>query len=378
MKEAAFDWDIKAGNFSKTDLRFMYLNLTNNCNLRCLYCYDENSRKSDKVEIPLEVYRNLAEDSKKLGLKRVCLTGGEPFLHKHWFEIATYFRDAGVSISFSSNGTTITDKVVAKIKDLNADVQISLDGDEDLMTFVTGRHFAYKKVIEAIGKLKAAGIDVALAGVIGKHNFDAIDFLNDFSIKHDIVIKVGPYNKVFNDSTGKIQPLQIEDIHEMVYKVNEYHKTNKNLIVRMPPLLTPSEFNPKINPGCGWAYFVCGVLYSGDVTVCGLASGCPELVGGNILSDSFYKIWTESEVFKRLRSYSHKDITGICKECPVLDYCMGFCRLDPYLRYKDTLGPGYLCQQYYEAMVDGRIKTKVFPSGMLELVTEEKAEVAEA
>lgn len=370
--EGIFDWDITMGKVSKTDLRFMYLNLTNNCNLRCLYCYDENSRKSEKVDIPLDVYKNLAEDCKKLGLKKVCLTGGEPFLHKHWFEIATFFRDEGVFVSFSSNGTTITDQVVAKIKALNADVQISLDGDEDIMTYVTGRHFAYKKVIEAIEKLKAAGIDVALAGVIGKHNFNAIDFLNDFSIKHDIVVKVGPYNHVFNDSKGKIQPLQIEDIHEMIYKVNEYHKTNKKLIARMPPLLTPSEFSPKINPGCGWTYFVCGVLYNGDVTVCGLASGCPELVGGNILTESFSKIWIESEVFTQLRNYSHKDITGICQECPVIDYCMGYCRLDPHLRYKNMLGPNYLCQQYYEAMIDGRIDATVFPSGMLELVTEEK------
>ncbi|WP_066497888.1 radical SAM/SPASM domain-containing protein [Abyssisolibacter fermentans] len=356
-------YDLKKGN-----LTFMYLNITNKCNLRCRYCYDETSRVSkDTRSLSLENYQEIARDSKKLGLKRICITGGEPFVNKDWFEIGKAFYEAGISISFSSNGTLITEDSAKKLKMLEADIQISLDGNEDVMHFVTRVPKTFNKIIKSINLLKSEGLKVTLNSVIGKHNRDMVKYINQISKEKNIITRINFYYNSLNDGEGKIAPLSIEEIDEIIYEVNDMAKTNKNLIMALPPLLTPENINVVVNPGCGWAYHVAGILHNGDVTVCGIASGLPELVAGNILNTSFYKIWTESELFKKLRKNDVQQLKGLCAECPVNNICFGYCRLDSYIREKDICGGFNLCQQYYKAMLDGRIKKNVFPSKILEL-----------
>lgn len=353
----------------KGSLVFIYLNITNKCNLKCMYCYDKKSRVSkDTRTLLLEDYKEIARDSKKLGLKRICITGGEPFVNRDWFEIGRAFYEAGVSISFSSNGTLITEDCAKRLKMLEADVQISLDGNEDVMHFITRVPNTFSKIIKSIKLLKNEGIKITLNSVISKHNKNMIRYINKISQEENIITRINFYHDSFNDGEGKIAPLSIEEIDEVIYEVNYMAKTNKNLVMALPPLLTPENINVTVNPGCGWAYHVAGVLNNGDVTVCGLASGLPELVAGNILESSFYKIWTESELFKKLRKNDVHQLKGLCAECPVNNICLGYCRLDPYIRGKDICGELNLCQQYYEAMIDGRIKKNVFPSKILELV----------
>ena len=190
--------------------------------------------------------------------------------------------------------------------------------------------------------------------------------MNYLSKKYKIYTRISLYNDIFNNN-DKLTSLNIKEIDHLIYKVKKIRKDNNNLHLSLPPLLTPKEFPKGVNPGCGWAYHVVGILFNGDVTICGPASGIKEMVAGNILEKPFYNIWEYSNKFKNLRKYNFRNLKGICGKCPINDICYGFCRLDSYLRYGDICNSFYLCQNYYEAMLNGEINRKAFPSKILEL-----------
>lgn len=204
--------------------------------------------------------------------------------------------------------------------------------------------------------------------MIGRHNLEAVDYLNDLSKKYDVRIRFNFYKDIFNDGKGIIKALTIAEIDMILSKLNVMRKDNKNIYLSVPPLLTPENFDYYYNPSCGWPINVAGVLANGDVTVCGLASCIPELVAGNINNDSFFNIWKDSKLFNDLRQFKSTDLKGICKECPVNDLCVGFCRLEPYKSTKDPCAANTMCQAYYEALLSGEINKKYFPSRMLEIV----------
>lgn len=349
-------------------LQFMYLNITNHCNLKCRYCYDEESKEVDNSSgQSLETYKKLSEDCSLLGLKSVAITGGEPTVNKNWFEISKLFSDKGITVKISTNGTLLNEDLAKKIKELDAQVQISLDGDEGVMSFITQVPGTYERVINAIKLLKKYDIKLNLNAVLGGHNLNAINYLNDLSKKYDVHIRFTFYKDIFNDGKGVIRALTISEIDAVLSKLNDMKKDNDNIYLSIPPLITPENFDYYYNPSCGWPINVAGVLANGDVTVCGLASCTPELVAGNINNDSFLNIWNNSKLFNDLRKLNVADLKGICKDCPVNDVCVGGCRLESYKLTKDPCAPNTMCQAYYEALLNGDINKKCFPSKMLEI-----------
>lgn len=57
---------------------WIYTNL--HCNLACDYCCVRSSPKADPAMLSLESIRRMAAEAPELGLRRIILTGGEPFL----------------------------------------------------------------------------------------------------------------------------------------------------------------------------------------------------------------------------------------------------------------------------------------------------------
>ncbi len=352
----------------KGSLKFMYLSLTNLCNLRCIYCYDVSSRIKHDKKIPLRILRKVASDARRLGVENVCLTGGELFLNENWYEVGKFFTEEGIKVLISTNGTLLNKETIFRVNKLNAGLQVSFDGSKETVDYITGEPGVYEKIVYSIEIIKKyCTCPPFLNAVIGKHNKDEVEFLDDFSKKHDLQIRLTFISTDITLNNVSSLKLSIEEIDELIWKVMGFRERNKNIFLNLPPLLTPDDHPRWFNPACGWAYYVAGILYNGDVTVCAVASGIPELVAGNIMERSLYDIWTSSKLFKELRKYSDKDLKGICQCCPVVQYCLGSCRLQPYLREGDFCAPLSLCEEYYQALKDRRIKKKSFPSGMLEL-----------
>ena len=113
------------------------LHMTQNCNLRCKYCY---ARAKTGDRMTMDIARKGIDLAIKHGENSACVSyfGGEPLLmFKEIKELTTYAhaqgRRAGKKMHYrlSSNGTLFTEEILAFCRDHNMLFAVSIDGDRE-------------------------------------------------------------------------------------------------------------------------------------------------------------------------------------------------------------------------------------------------------
>jgi len=118
------------------DVNLLTINLTNKCNMKCVYCYEkewgnenihiDNMTLKDRIFNILTNFRNI---------KAIKYFGGEPLLYFHTIkylteEIKKY--DNNYQFSIITNGTLLNREAIDYIIKNNINVTISLDGPADI------------------------------------------------------------------------------------------------------------------------------------------------------------------------------------------------------------------------------------------------------
>jgi len=153
---------------------YLRLSVTDRCNLRCLYCRPAESVTfipHHQVLTYEEMYEIVAA-AQELGVHKVRLTGGEPFVRRDFLPFVARLHGAFPNLDFriTTNGTLLAgrmgDVVAAGCRSLN----ISLDTlDRERFAFITGEDL-HSAVLTAIHEALAVGLRVkvnvvALRGV---------------------------------------------------------------------------------------------------------------------------------------------------------------------------------------------------------------------
>lgn len=156
----------------------LYVELTSQCNLRCLHCYNESGASTHRIDE--KSFRNIIkkiEDPMKVS---VTLSGGEPLLHPDLWKYIEILQQEGFGqILIITNATLITKEVAEKLKKYGVSMQVSLNGScanihEQLCG--TGN---FEKTLAGLKELKAAGINrILVRYMLAKFNSeDLVDFL---------------------------------------------------------------------------------------------------------------------------------------------------------------------------------------------------------
>jgi len=116
------------------------LEVTTKCNLNCTHCFALAgiSRKEDlhwnkAVDIVAEGY--------SLGFRLLHITGGEPFLWKHIFQLIGYAVELGYKqFIINTNATLLSDDICRKLSGFNGKIALtcSINGDESIHESVRG------------------------------------------------------------------------------------------------------------------------------------------------------------------------------------------------------------------------------------------------
>ena len=107
---------------------FIAWQLNSACNLGCLHCCEESGHsmpdEMNKDEA-LDFCRQIAE----LDIPYMAISGGEPLLCPHIFDVCEFIRDKKISLKIETNGEFIDERTAHKLAELKMrSVQISLDG----------------------------------------------------------------------------------------------------------------------------------------------------------------------------------------------------------------------------------------------------------
>ena len=109
---------------------------------------------------------------KKLGTKKVLMSGGEAMLNPNFFEFCSILKREGLFISIHSTGISFTSKASSIVENVD-EIIISLDGDEFTHNKIRGIPDAYKKLNDGIRAIKILRPDMPVSGrtVIHRLNY---------------------------------------------------------------------------------------------------------------------------------------------------------------------------------------------------------------
>jgi len=165
------------------------ITLTNRCNVNCLYCHHDGMVKS-KDEMTADELYTICKIAKKLGVKKIRLSGGEPLLKKDIVEIVQKIASLDFKdISMTTNGI-LMEKYAQDLKDAGLDrVNVSLDTlNRETFEFITKKDYledAKKGILKAV---EVGMYPVKINMVIMKDiNQNEIDDMFEFCKEHDIV-----------------------------------------------------------------------------------------------------------------------------------------------------------------------------------------------
>ena len=151
--------------------------INNKCNLFCPHCYPD-SGKEIRPPYSEEEIEALCTSIGTVSPKTVCISGGEPLLDR---DLLHYIRGAGKiageTLWICSNGTVITDEFLetAKHEGVSGFSISLLHTDPDKMDALCGRKGVYKKVIDAVTRIKDFGFKLTLEMTILKENYTAVE-----------------------------------------------------------------------------------------------------------------------------------------------------------------------------------------------------------
>lgn len=200
------------------------IEITNRCNLKCIYCYAEANRS--KKELSLEQWKLILSGMKDHGLRAVLFSGGEPFIRKDMMKILKWAAHRFI-VEVNTNGYYITDEIARELGELNLkSVQVSVDSaDSKYHDSVRGKG-SHKAALDAINRLVKHGVKVQISCVITKSNARHLEDLkslaNDIGVafKADPITRTGfaknidesEWRQKYQSSSGsRVEPSDVEE-----------------------------------------------------------------------------------------------------------------------------------------------------------------------
>lgn len=164
-------------------LSYLRLSVTDRCNFRCYYCMPEEGAHFAARQdlLSLDEMLRLSKLLVELGITKIRLTGGEPFVRRGMmpFLEALAATPSLEDISITSNGTLIRSHL-AQLKALGArSINISLDSLNRERFFQITRRDRFNEVWATIMDLVRDGFDVKLNCVVSaaKNTADIVPFI---------------------------------------------------------------------------------------------------------------------------------------------------------------------------------------------------------
>lgn len=153
------------------------ITLTNRCNVNCIYCHHDGMRSSKNEMTPDEIYK-ICQIAKRIGVRKIRLSGGEPLIRKDIVEIISKINSIGFNdISITTNGILL-EEYAQDLKNAGLDrVNVSLD----TLNPETYEYITKKDYLDAAKRGILKSVDVGLYPV--KINMVIMKDINEHEIR---------------------------------------------------------------------------------------------------------------------------------------------------------------------------------------------------
>ncbi len=337
-------------------LQALVLNVTNQCNLACTYCYEFGA---DKIATPqgkpkymtLETARAsvdfLLESSGNREAVHITFFGGETLMNfKLLREVVGYANNQAAAVgrritfSLTTNATLLTDEIIDFLSDNAIGVTVSMDGPPELQD---------KRRVYKNGKGSYAVIEPRLRALIARHRTRAItarvtltDGVTDvIRIYRHLKDDLGFHEVGFAPVTASdIQDYSLDD-DAMAGVLGDFHALAEEwldhaLRGEMHGFTNVSETIGELIQGtnkshpCGAGLGLLGVSPSGDLSPCHRFTDADTHTLGNLATG------LDSAKREDFLTRGHVGAKYECQSCWARPLCAGGCHHEAFVRYGET------------------------------------------
>lgn len=332
------------------------LELSPICNMNCKMCYIRKSVKEveehTRPMMRLDEWLSLAEEMKRQGTLYLLLTGGEPLLWPDFWPLYEKLHQMGFLISINTNGSLIDDTVIQRLIEMPPNrINITLYGaSEETYYNLCGARGVYTQVINAIIKLKKAGIFVRINGSFTPDNAKDMDDIFGFAEKYEIEFR--PTTYMFPPVRKEISKIGVnkrftpEEAAYYQLKINQRCLKNEKEYRRLLGMILKGQLVPiglqeecvdesegKLRCRAGKAAF--WVTWDGYISLCGMI---PDYKVD-------YRKMSFTDAWKIINKMSEElTLSGVCEQCDNFRLCHACAAMAIAETGDVTKVPKYLCK----------------------------------
>lgn len=294
-------------------LRYLELQITKRCNLRCRHCF---VGPAQPVDLTFEKIKRILKEFEALQGLRVLITGGEPLLHPEFKKINNFIKKLTLRKILFTNGILLDDRWLKKLN--FEEIQISIDGTKKGHEILRGKE-TFDKAIDAIKKAVYYGFDVSVATVIHRENlkeFDELEkLIKKLKVKEWIVDALTISGNLKFNTQLWIAPEKTADIMKKYGFSKEDH--------------------PKAE-GYGCGAHLLAILANGKAAFCSFFENSP--IGE--IDKGLEKLWAMKNQILL------KDLECTRIKCPFINECRGGCRFRAMMLSGNAVSPDlFRCYQ---------------------------------
>lgn len=355
-------------------------NITRQCNLLCVHCYNDSGAGKPCNEIPTAEAKAVIDDLAGFGVPSILFSGGEPLMRPDLFDLIAHAVGRGLRAVISTNGTLITADKAREVKRLGVSyVGISLDGIGPINDKFRGVSGAFDRAVRGIRSCQDAGVRVGLRLTLTRRNVQDVDGLFGFFEAEGIeracfyhLVPSGRGRSIANEDLTHAETRNAMDrILAATRRFKEMGRQTDILTVDNHVdgvylyLKLLAEGSPRAADVWKLLTWNGGGLYSSGVGI-----GCIDYEGrvhpdqfwwhydlGSVRERPFSQIWTDPDepLLKGLRD-RRSHIKGRCRSCRFFDACGGSLRVRADCHFGDPWAPDPACY-----LSDGEISLPAEP-----------------
>lgn len=364
----------------------MEYTITDKCNYNCLHCFNAADNAPLTNEWTLEEAKSLIRQAQRCGINAVTITGGEPMLHKQFFEIMEEIYRCGMYVGeINTNGHFINQEALNRLKALGASpiIKISFDGIGH-HDWLRNRKGAEENALGALRLCKENGFRIWAQTNVHRLNIDTMlptaRLLDEMGVDQMRIIRTSESPR-WKENAGDAC-LGVDEYYGRMYEfAAEYVKEPHTMDIDIWQFLTlfPGRRTFRVRPvECKEGEYrdslpVCrgnrgkvAVAANGNVYPCMQLSGTYDLRGeqlGNCKTDGLQPLLKSGryldEVCTTVKTFAEHNEK--CAGCKYFKYCVGGCRALAVALTGDKFGSdpakcAFFKMGYYEkicALLDG-------------------------
>lgn len=342
-----------SGDFMMKPFFAFQIHITDECDQRCKHCYIFSADSHKKLtSMSLKDFKDLLAnclDFCQMYERQpyFYLTGGDPILHKKFWQILELVKTNGIPFTIMGNPFHLNDAVCRKLKDYGCEkYQMSLDGLKDTHDWFR-KSGSFNATLSKIDCIKRAGIRSVIMSTVSDKNINEIPAIIDTVAKSGVdVYAFARYCPANDEKSNHIFPDEYKNLLSICdKKFKEYEESGCDTYFnRKDHLWTLYEYEQgtfkipqdakegMIYEGCNCGNSHLTILPNGDIYAC---RRVPNSKVGNVFEDRLADIWVcEMEQYRdytKFKKCSKCELLAWCRGCPAVSasYTDDFYEADP-------------------------------------------------